>query len=137
MQQEPNQSTKNSTELYKFRQLFTTNSDLDFIKEQVMYLINKKYKNNDINCFVSFLMNIIFNSKQNTVLLVFNKQSFNLSKDKLMIFLDPSMKIDIFDILDTIKLVLCNCYLVNYNIVNLTYSSKSIDFQIFVTFDEN
>lgn len=137
MKQQQIQSAKNTTEIYKFKQLFTSNSELEFIKEQVMYLINKKYKNNDINRFVSFFLNIIFNSKQKNLLLVFNKQMFDLSENKLMIFLDASLKSDVIDILETIKIILCNAYLLKYKVFDLTLSNKSIDFKVFVTFDEN
>ncbi len=136
MKQETIQSTKNTTELYKFKQLFTTTNDLAYISEQVIYLVDKKYKNKDINSFVKFLLNFIFNSKNKSVLLLFNKQAFDLSQEKVLVFLDHSMKQYIIDILDTIKLVLYNAYEIKYELTNLCLSNKSIDFQVFVSFDE-
>lgn len=123
--------------LYKFKKLFTSNTDLSFISEQVLYLVDKKYKNNDINRFVSFFLNLIFNPTQNKAVLMFNKQLFDLSNENLLIFLDPSMKDNIIDILDTIKLELSTAYLIQYELVDLYLSNKSIDFKVFVTFDKN
>lgn len=126
----------NVCNLYNFKQLFTSDTEMTFVSEQILYLIEKNYQNKNISSFVSFLLNLIFKVKKGTIIISFNKQFFDLSKENYMIFLDPIMKNHIINILDTVKLGLENVCDFKYNLNNLHLSQNNINFNIFVNFDE-
>lgn len=122
------------TSPYIFKQIFSIKPDHQFLVEQIIYIIKKKYSDYNIISFTSLLTSAILNNldSETSIGIVLNKKIFDMCDNKLTIFIDESVSENIIDILDIIKSALYSFCDLTYYLFDIDLVDKKLDYKILI-----